>query len=120
MSVGLKRRLSLSVISTYKAQSLAPFCLPLLYPQIALTYSFLPRSSLVQKAPNLGRLKKDLGKKIKIFKLLVEILRLSLYKLELEYKPIVPFSSSQSPLSTLFPFNVIIFHVIHHVTAFDQ
>ena len=45
MSVGLKLRLLLSVISTSKAQSLASFCLPLLYPQITLTYSFLPKSS---------------------------------------------------------------------------
>ena len=56
MSVGLKLRLSLSVISTYKAQSLALYCLPSLYSQVTLTYI------LVQKAPNLGRLKKDFTK----------------------------------------------------------
>ena len=55
MSVGLNLRLSLSVVSTYKAQSLGFYCLPLLYPQITLTYSKV--LILVKKAPNLGRLK---------------------------------------------------------------
>ena len=72
MSVGLKLRLSLSVMSTL-------YCLPLLYPQITLTYIavtfFQKVLILVQRAPNLGRLKEDLEKKIKIFKLIVEILK---------------------------------------------
>ena len=106
MSVGLKLRLSLSVISTYNAQSLGLYCLPLLYPQITLSYSFLPKSYYFSKeSAEFGAFKKRLRKK-KIFKLLVEIPRLSLYKLELEYKQIVPFSSSQSPLSTLRLYNV--------------
>ena len=40
---------SLSVISTCKAQSLALHCLPLLYPQITLTYSFVPKGSYFSK-----------------------------------------------------------------------
>ena len=101
MSVGLKLRLLLSVSSTYKAHSLALYCLPLLYPQITLTYSFLPKSSYFStESTKFGAFKKI--RKKKIFKLLVEILRLSLSKfIELEYKQIVPFSLSQSPLSTL-------------------
>ena len=79
------------------------FCLPLLYPQITLTYSFLPKSSYFStESAKFRAFKKCLGKKIKIFKLLVEILRLSWYKLG--YKQIVPFSSSQS--STLRLYNV--------------
>ena len=106
MSVGLKLRLSLSVISTNKAQSLGLYCLPLLYPEITLTYSFLPKSSYFSKeSAKFGAFKKRLRKKI-IFKLLVEIPRLALYKLELEYIQIVPFSSSDSPLSTLLLYNV--------------
>ena len=64
MSVGLKLRLSLSVISTYKAQSLGLYCLPLLYPQITLTYSFLPKSSYFSKeSAEFGAFKKNLRKK---------------------------------------------------------
>ena len=64
MSVGLKLRLSLSVISTYKAQSLGLYCLPLLYPQITLTYSFLPKSSYFNKeSAEFGAFKKRLRKK---------------------------------------------------------
>ena len=69
MSVGLKLRLSLSVMSTCKAPSLALYYLPILYPQMTLTYIavtfFQKVLILVQKAPNLGRLKEDLEKKIK-------------------------------------------------------
>ena len=42
VSVGLKPRLSLSVISTYKALSLVLYCLPILDAQTTLAYSFLP------------------------------------------------------------------------------
>ena len=74
MSVGLKLRLLLSVSSTYKAHSLALYCLPLLYPQITLTYSFLPKSSYFStESTKFGAFKKI--RKKKIFKLLVEILK---------------------------------------------
>ena len=65
MSVGLKRRLSLSVISTYKAPSLGLYCLPLLYPQITLTqHSFVPKSSYFSKeSAEFGAFKKRLKKK---------------------------------------------------------
>ena len=65
MSVGLKLRLSLSVISTYKAQSLGLYCLPLLYPQITLTqHSFVPKSSYFSKeSAEFGAFKKRLRKK---------------------------------------------------------
>ena len=64
MSVGLKLRLSLSVISTYEAQSLGHHCLPLLYPQITSTYSFLPKSSYFSKeSAKFGAFKKRLKKK---------------------------------------------------------
>ena len=64
MSVGLKLRLSLSVISTNKAQSLGLYCLPLLYPEITLTYSFLPKSSYFSKeSAKFGAFKKRLRKK---------------------------------------------------------
>ena len=63
MSVGLKLCLSLSVISTYQAQSLGLYCLPLLYPQITLTYSFPPRSSYFSKeSAKFEAFKKDLEK----------------------------------------------------------
>ena len=61
MSVGLKLCLSLSVISTYKAQSLALYCLPLPYLQITLTYSFLPKSSYFStESAKFGAFKKRL------------------------------------------------------------
>ena len=41
-SVGLKPRLSLSIISTHKALSLVLYCLPILDAQTTLAYSFLP------------------------------------------------------------------------------
>ena len=70
MSVGLKLRLLLSVMSILKALSLVLG--PLLFtvtPSITLTYIavtfFQKVLILVQKAPNLGRLKEDLEKKIK-------------------------------------------------------
>ena len=64
MSVGLKLCLSLSVISTCKAQSLALHCLPLLYPQITLTYSFFPKGSYFStESAKFGALKKRLRKK---------------------------------------------------------
>ena len=64
MSVGLKLRLLLSLSSTYKAHSLALYCLPLLYPQITLTYSFLPKSSYFNKeSAEFGAFKKRLRKK---------------------------------------------------------
>ena len=43
-SVGLKPRLSLSVISTHKALSLVLYCLPILDAQTTLAYSILPKS----------------------------------------------------------------------------
>ena len=63
MSVGLKRRLSLSVISTYKAPSLGLYCL--LYPQITLTqHSFVPKSSYFSKeSAEFGAFEKRLRKK---------------------------------------------------------
>ena len=76
MSVGLKLRLSLSVISTRKAQSLALYCLQLLYPQITLTYSFLPKSSYFSaESAKFGVFKKDVEKKLKILNLIVEMLK---------------------------------------------
>ena len=47
LSVGLKPRLSLSVISTHKALSLVLDCLPILDAQTTLAYSFLPSSFIV-------------------------------------------------------------------------
>ena len=82
--VGLKLCLSLSV-----AQSLALYCLPLLYPQITLTYSFLPKSSYL----NIN----------KLFHFpCVKVLCATIYC------PLFTFTT------------LVIFHVIHHVTAFDQ
>ena len=64
MSVGLKLHPSLSVISTCKAQSLALHCLPLLYPQITLTYSFVPKGSYFStESAKFGAFKKRLMKK---------------------------------------------------------
>ena len=64
MSVGLKLHPSLSVSSTCKAQSLALHCLPLLYPQITLTYSFVPKGSYFStESAKFGAFKKRLRRK---------------------------------------------------------
>ena len=64
MSVGLKLHPSLSVISTRKAHSLALHCLPLLYPQITLTHSFVPKGSYFStESAKFGAFKKGLRKK---------------------------------------------------------
>ena len=64
MSVGLKLHPSLSVISTRKAHSLALHCLPLLYPQITSTYSFVPKGSYFStESAKFGAFKKGLRKK---------------------------------------------------------
>ena len=41
-------------------------------------------------------------------------------RITLECKQIVPFSPHPSPLSALLYSTLVIFHVTHHVTAFDQ
>ena len=50
-SVGLKPRLSLSVISTHKALSLVLYCLPILDAQTTLAYSFLPNPFIASNHP---------------------------------------------------------------------
>ena len=50
-SVGLKPRLSLSVISTHKALSLVLYCLPILDAQTTLAYSFLPNPFIACNHP---------------------------------------------------------------------
>ena len=57
-------------------------CLPLLYPQITLAYSFLPKISYFStESAKFGVFKKRLRKKLKIFKLIVEILRESSFNM---------------------------------------
>ena len=51
VSVGLKPRLSLSVISTHKALSLVLYCLPILDAQTTLAYSFLPNPFIASNHP---------------------------------------------------------------------
>ena len=51
MSVGLKPRLSLSIISTNKALSLVLYCLPIRYAQTTLAYSFLPNPFIASNHP---------------------------------------------------------------------
>ena len=51
VSVGLKSRLSLSVISTHKALSLVLYCLPILDAQTTLAYSFLPNPFIASNHP---------------------------------------------------------------------
>ena len=51
LSVGLKPRLSLSVISTHKALSLVLYCLPILDAQTTLAYSFLPNPFIASNHP---------------------------------------------------------------------
>ena len=60
-SVGLKPRLSLSVISTHKALSLVLYCLPILDAQTTLAYSFLPNPFIASNHPcSKKKLKKSL------------------------------------------------------------
>ena len=51
VSVGLKPRLSLSVISTHKALSLVLYCLPIIDAQTTLAYSFLPNPFTASNYP---------------------------------------------------------------------
>ena len=51
VSVGLKPRLSLSVISTHKALSLVLYCLPILDAQTTLAYLFLPSPFIASNHP---------------------------------------------------------------------
>ena len=51
MSVGLKRRLSLCVMTTHKALSLVLYCLPIRYAQTTLAYSFLPNPFIASDHP---------------------------------------------------------------------
>ena len=61
VSVGLKPRLSLSVISTHKALSLVLYCLPILDAQTTLAYSFLPNPFIASNHPcSKKKLKKNL------------------------------------------------------------
>ena len=51
MSVGLKPRLSLCVMTTHKALSLVLYCLPIRYAQTTLAYSFLPNPFIASNHP---------------------------------------------------------------------
>ena len=51
LCLGLKPRLSLSVISTHEALSLFLYCLPILYAQTTLAYSFLPNPFIASHHP---------------------------------------------------------------------
>ena len=51
MSVVLKPRLLLSIISTNKALSLVLYCLPIRYAQTTLAYSFLPNPFIASNHP---------------------------------------------------------------------